>query len=191
MTAPLSERIAEVEAKLAAIRSRRGEAVLDGDDSFDVAEYTATQAQLDALRDAEGIAVHRERAAAQVSRGRRRAELKDIVTATERERIEAITEADEHARALVEALQRAAAANDRIHKAIHELTGKGAHGFQPLNFENRLSGYLAAVMRSFRDGPRGGRFGFINWPAGPRRKSGAWAIEEDKIVAGDLKQALK
>ncbi|MEY9099062.1 hypothetical protein ABIA24_001971 [Sinorhizobium fredii] len=189
MTA-ISERIAASEAKLTALRAKRGAAVLD-DADFDALEYANAEAELEALRDAEGIAVHRGRSAAASDRQRRRDALRNKIKRLERERLAAISEAEEAVKALVDALKRATVANGKLHEAIHEITGKGAHGFQPLNFENRLSTYLAADMRKFRQGPRGGRLGFINWPINPPRQHEVWALEEAKVVKGDLENALK
>lgn len=190
MTATLSERISETEARLAALRAKRGAAVLD-DADFDALEYANAEAELEALRDAEGEHVRRERSAAASERLKRKADLRDKVKRLERERLAAVSEADEAVKALVDALKRATVANGKLHEAIHEITGKGAHGFQPLNFENRLSTYIAADMRKLKQGPRGGRLGFINWPINPPRQHEVWALEESKIVKADLAEALK
>lgn len=190
MTTTLSERIASTEAKLAALRAKRGAAVLD-DADFDALEYANAEAELEALRDAEGEAVRRERAMAQTARGKRRIELRDRIKRLERERLAAVSEAEESVKALVDALKRAIEANGEIHNAVHELTGRGPVGFMPISFENRLSTYLAADMRKLRQGPRGGRLGFMNWPINPPRQHEAWAVEESKVCKADLAEALK
>jgi hypothetical protein len=186
----ISDRISSKQAELEAMRRVAGEAVLDGAD-FDTSKISAVEAELAALTSAEGVEAVRGREGARRAREARRGALKDTIKREERERLAAITEADEAVQALVDALTRAMDASGKIHTAIHELTGRGAMGFQPLHFENRLSTYLAADMRRLKDGPRGGRFGFINWPTHPPRKHDAWASEENTLVAGDLAQALK
>jgi hypothetical protein len=192
MTATTSpERISEAEAQIAALRAQRGAAALDGGD-FDAAAYAAAEAQVEALRDAEGILVAREREGAAKARGARRTALKGIIEAEEKHRIESLVAAEEHARGLVAAIGSATEANAKISAAYHELTGRGSIAYQPLNFENRLSTYLSAVMRSLKDGPRGGRFGFITWPwPAMRQARDVWSIEEAKVVKCDLDQALK
>ncbi|CAN7396968.1 hypothetical protein LJR235_002376 [Pararhizobium sp. LjRoot235] len=190
MTQTISARIVATEARLASLRAKRGAAVLD-DADFDALEYANAEAELEALRDAETISVRREREAAGQTRTERRDEQRAKLKRLERERLAAVSEAEEAVKALVDALQRAIEANEEIHSAVHELTGRGPVGFAPISFENRLSMYLAADMRKLKQGPRGSRLGLVNWPNCPPRQHEAWAVEESKIAKADLAEALK
>lgn len=182
----LSERIATAEAKLDGMRAKRGAAILD-DADFDAAEYASTEAELAALRDAENIQVHRQRAGARGAREARTAELRDTIADLERKRIVAITECEEFARSMVAATRRVLDITAREALAVHELSGKVPIPLSSINAENRLSLRFAAVMQGLKKAGANRRFGHVEWPPSMHVQAENWAVEEAKAVAGHLK----
>jgi uncharacterized protein YfiM (DUF2279 family) len=118
----MSEREA-VETKIAEARRQRGAALLDGA-KFDGKMIADLEAHLAALDDAAGVAVSREREAAEQARlAAAAAELK-IALAAEKERLDGYAEIEAATRALREGLQKIFKANVTEADAICAMTGK-------------------------------------------------------------------
>src|SRR5688500_16433631 len=89
----LPERRAEATARVTALRRERGERLADGL-SFDGAALAEAEATLQALSDAEGVVVERQRAAAAREEQRRRERLRGELVAAEEDRLAAIQRAE-------------------------------------------------------------------------------------------------
>ncbi|MBB4277246.1 hypothetical protein [Rhizobium mongolense] len=188
MTATISERISAVEATLAALRAKRGAAVLD-DSVFDALEYANLEGELEALRDAEGEQVRRERHAAGSARTAHKAEQRDRLKDLERQRTEALKRAEEATRALAASLERTLSLNDQMAAAAHEIAGSVPSPLNGLDFARRLSNRLAAVMATIA-GHRH-RLGNLEWHNSMSKPSDDWAAGESRLLEPHLKSILE
>lgn len=189
MQQDITARISEAETKLVALRAKRGAAALDGDDSFDAAEYAAIAAEVEALRDAESIHVHRQREGARGAREARKAEQRNHLKELERKRIDALQSAEEGARQLAAGLERALSLNDQMAAAAHEITGAVPTPLQALAFTGRLSNRLSAVMSGNKANRY--RFGNLVWPHSMAKAGDSWAAEESRMLEPHLKPILE
>ncbi|WP_037468316.1 hypothetical protein [Sinorhizobium fredii] len=188
MTATISERIQAAEAHLTALRAKRGSALLDGE-NIDAAEYANAEHELAALRDAEGELVRRERDIASGFRKSRQSELRARLKDLERKRIDALQAAEEGARQLAAALERALSLNDQMAAAAHEITGAVPTPLQALAFTGRLSNRLSAVMSNNKANRY--RFGNLVWPHSMAKAGDSWAVEESRLLEPHLKPILE
>lgn len=147
MTGAISERIQAAEAKIAAMKAKRGAAILD-DADFDAAEYVSVEHELEALRDAEAISVRRERAAAGQARADRRgadqARLHDLF----QQYLKDWGEADAYARRFAATFAQIEASHAEMVSIAHRLDSQVPSTLSAIDLPNRASNYLTAVLKS-------------------------------------------
>jgi len=181
------QRISEAEARLAGLRAKRGSALLDGE-NIDAAEYANAEAELAALRDAEGEQVRRERQAAGQARGSRRDEQRARLRDLERQRVEALQDAEEAARTLAETLGHLLSVNEEMAGSAHEISGTVPSPLSGVAFARRLSDRLSAVMSTVAGHKH--RMGNLVWPTSMCKPDQSWAAEESRLVEPHLKPIL-
>lgn len=159
----LGQRRAEAEAEVQHLKAKRGALMLDGRDAgTETARINRLEIELDALTEAEGALAERQRAEAEAKRLARLGELRSELAGLEEQRLEAIEMAELSARNLVDAINKALAANKVMAKLAHQISGTAAPMpmHQP-DFVSRLSGRISGLLASIKG--HGFRFGGFTW----------------------------
>jgi hypothetical protein len=151
----------ELETKLSDLRRQRGAAALDGK-KFDAAAIAATEAELEALEDAEGERMRRERLDADRVRAEQATRLRTELAAAGEDYLNATTGAESAIRSFIEAVKRIDEAGERIRRAAKGLSGDGVPlPFGPSSIESRLgsrAGAVCSTMAAHRS-----RLGGLSW----------------------------
>ena len=181
----ITDRRAEAESRLEALRQQRGIATLDGQE-FDNAALAAVETELDALTAAEGEAVRRDRQQLARAEMERIAGLRDKLAVTEEHRLEAIDRAETHARGLAEALKEAMTRSGELTRLLRAL-GAGAMQTDAYLAEHRLSLRLVSALKPVTGLRR--EFGQIRLPDARKPFDEPWRAAEEAIAAPDITKA--
>lgn len=171
----------EIAARLVEARRERGIAVANGYKPRNNAEIAALELELDALDDAEGESVRRDREAAEAERIKQAEILKVELAALQRSYLQDVQEAQEHARGLAAAIGRALEGSAAMVRVAHRLTEKPAP--LPLGIrdvETRFGCRLAAVMSTVPDHAH--RLGANEWQPGHFKSTDDWHEAEAALL---------
>ncbi|MER9080611.1 hypothetical protein [Mesorhizobium sp. M0895] len=182
------ERRATVEGRLASLRQARGIAMLDAT-IFDDRELTALESELEALNEAEGEAVRRQREQAAEAEQQRLANLRKKLTVVEENRLEAVDRAEKAARDLCDALKEVRARSADATRLLRALGVRPAVLLDVYELEFRMSLRFAAAIKPLVG--LGRRFGQITFPEARTPYDKPWRAEEQAIANPDISCALK
>ena len=149
-------------------------------------QTAAVEAELAEVDSLLNVRVRDQRAAAQRQKQEQRAAKEAALLAEHEARLTAVADAEAATRALVDAINRAIAANARMATLARELdpNGRGSGALNPMELVKRIACRMASVMSTI-EGQRF-RLGTIEWPAGASGLYPAdrnWRDDEDKRVA--------
>lgn len=190
----LHNRQAEQERVLAALKSERSDAILEGK-PFDAGKLRDAQDELSAIDEAitefkrreEDRQIAEAKAEAAISDKERLdqsiADIRDMAF----EREAAISEAEEAARSFADALYRAEHARQSLQGAVYGLIGKVPVGLMPGGQEDRLSKSFSAVLSTSLGK---GRFGEMVLRKGMRDAEQPWLASEQP-VSREIEAALE
>ena len=184
----LQQRRTEAQDRLEQLRTARGAALLD-EGKFDGNAIVDAEQELQALNDAEGEEVRRQRDEDEKKRKALLVQHRRDLAAMEGDRLAALREAEAGARQVVAGIARALAVNARMATTCHAISGDSAP--LPLNaagFVTRLAGRLSAVMASVAG--HGHRLGFLEWRPAMYHERDDWAACEQKLLAPHLAPLL-
>jgi hypothetical protein len=182
----LTARKTDALTRLDTMRQERGAAMLDGAD-FDHAAFAAVETELEALTEAEGEQVRRDRNAMARAEAERLNGLRNTLTIVEEQRLDAVDRAEKAARELADALKEVQARSADASKLIRALDAGNAMHLDAYSVELRLSNRLATALKPVTGLRR--RFGQIVFPEAQNAYYSPWRAAEQAIAAPDLSRA--
>jgi len=185
----LADRRSEIELRLAELKRERAVAMIDGHPFNSSAEIANLSEELDALADAEGEGIRREREAADAAREILRKKLQTNVIKQEARRLEIMQKAEDAATDLMVALQDIQILTDKQALALRTLGVRKAYEMSPNGVQRRISQHLADIMRPLLSS--GGRYGDMSLPSPRDRPHSPWADAERKAADPEIQLALR
>jgi hypothetical protein len=175
---------------LSELRRRRGAAHLDGTDHAALdAEIAKAALAAEVGQDAEAAKVARERATAATAMAGHKAEQRARLKGLEKKRIEALQAAEEGARGLAAAIDRAITITAEMASVTHEVVGRVPTPLSDLGFASRLGNRIAAVLSTIKGHKH--RIGSLQLHHSMCKASDSWAVEEARLLDPHLKPILQ
>lgn len=175
MNLELSERRMQANLELSELEAAQGAAVLDGK-PFDLAALTAKRAEIDALGAAEAEAVRRERLEAAQAEARRKAALREEMSASIAGYKDALERAGEASKALAGAIADYRVHARDLHRQAYSYGMRVPVSIDPIGADTRLSRLIAGELRAVTSPSR---YGVIEWNSVPAPE---WSVDFEKYV---------